>query len=370
MSARDLTLLERILALPTAPFVEHHVIEFIRRFAARRPDLECRSDRHGNLLVSYRRGRAPRRPPIALAAHLDHPGFVAERMIGPKRLRAVWRGGVKAEYFPKRRVCFFDNRQRVRGRIDAVHCAKAKPSRWGPRVECVEVTVPRLVSPNAPGMWDLPAPRRRGQRIEATACDDLAGAAAMLCALDRLCRSRATGQLTCLFTRAEEVGFIGAIAACRTRTLPRRTWIVAIECSSELAGVTLGDGPVLRVGDLARVFTPSLTAHCGVVADRLAERDPDFRYQRKLMDGGTCESAVYCEYGYAATGLCLALRNYHNMDRDRGQIAPESIHLDDFDRLVRWFVALAGSGDTTPAGVTPLRRRVDSNYKRLARLLV
>ncbi|HQE29581.1 MAG TPA: hypothetical protein PL151_17630, partial [Phycisphaerae bacterium] len=57
--------------------------------------------------------------------------------------------------------------------------------------------------------------------------------------------------------------------------------------------------------------------------------------------GGTCESTVYYAEGYDATGLCLALGNYHNMDTQRERIAAESIHLDDYRGLVRWFIALA-----------------------------
>ena len=58
------------------------------------------------------------------------------------------------------------------------------------------------------------------------------------------------------------------------------------------------------------------------------------------MDGGTCESSAYCTLGYEATGLCLALGNYHNVDVKRRKIGPEYIDLDDYDNVVRWFVEL------------------------------
>src|SRR5690606_999196 len=99
----------------------------------------------------------------------------------------------------------------------------------------------------------------------------------------------------------------------------------------------------LRVGDRDAIFTPGLTAFCRDVADDLAKADKTFQYQRKLMDGGTCESAAFCELGYDATGLCIALGNYHNMDRARKRIAAECIDLRDWNGLVKWFVALATS---------------------------
>jgi len=366
MIARHQQILTDMLTLPTAPFVERYVLDYLERFCAKRPALTTRSDRHGNLLVSLRRGRRTQSAPITLAAHLDHPGFVAERMTGNGVLGAAWRGGVLADYFPGGRVRFFVDGRWVRGRIKTVHKVKGEPS----RVERVEVTVAEPIPRGTPGMWDLPDPRVRGRRIGARACDDLAGAAGMLCALDALCRRRGAVAIDCLFTRAEEIGFIGAIAACRSGLLARNARVIAVECSSELPGAKMGQGPILRVGDSATVFSATLTATCRNVADALGRSNRSFRYQRKLMDGGACETTAYRAYGRESTGICLALGNYHNMNRRTGKIASEYIDLDDFDLLVRWFIALATTG--TPSrkdASTTLRQRIDANYRRLKRYL-
>jgi hypothetical protein len=45
------------------------------------------------------------------------------------------------------------------------------------------------------------------------------------------------------------------------------------------------------------------------------------------MDGGTCESSAYCQRGYDATGICIALGNYHNMNVRRKRIGPEYVDL-------------------------------------------
>jgi endoglucanase len=73
----------------------------------------------------------------------------------------------------------------------------------------------------------------------------------------------------------------------------------------------------------------------------LAKRYRTFRHQRRLMDGGTCEGTAFCELGYQATGMCLALGNYHNRDEDRKCIASEYVSLSDWSNMVRWFVGLA-----------------------------
>jgi len=77
------------------------------------------------------------------------------------------------------------------------------------------------------------------------------------------------------------------------------------------------------------------------VAKELAKRKGGFKWQRKLMDGGSTETLAYLEYGHESIGMCLALGNYHNMDRKRKRIGAEHIDLNDFEGLVHWFVALA-----------------------------
>jgi endoglucanase len=66
-------------------------------------------------------------------------------------------------------------------------------------------------------------------------------------------------------------------------------------------------------------------------------------HQRKLMDGGGCEATAFGVYGYQATGLCLALGNWHNRGNlelveagDRSAATPmlEEISTDDFHGLV------------------------------------
>ena len=145
---------------------------------------------------------------------------------------------------------------------------------------------------------------------------------------------------------------------------------MAVECSSELPGAAIGDGPILRVGDLGRVFSPSLTADCRTVAENLAKRDKSFRYQRKLMDGGMCESTAYCELGYDATGVCFALGNYHNVDVKRKRLAREFIDLHDFDNVVKWFVELARSPHRYTGRDEGIRRQlrdVEVTYRPLLR---
>lgn len=363
--------LKEMLTLSTAPFVENAVLDYLRRQCARLDHVTSSPDKYGNLVACYRYGRTPAEP-LAFAAHTDHPGFTAQRMRGEKLLEASFVGFVLSSFFKRVAVRFDAGGQIIRGQVIKLLKTVPLPAR-GPgasRPERVLVRVERPVEPATAGVWDLPGPKLRDGLLYAPACDDVAGAAALVELLRRLSARRRNAEVWCLFTRAEEAGFIGAIGAAKAATLPRRTPIISIEMSRELPPARIGAGPILRVGDRMSTFDPQLTAFCQEVAQSLQKLRPRFRYQRRLMDGGTCESTAYAAYGYVTTGLCLALGNYHNMDDRTGRIAPEYISLRDWQMLVDWLEALVLSRPgyrRSAVGVRPeLDRRFSAHRKMLA----
>ncbi len=360
--------LKELLTLPTAPFLESVVLDYLAVACRSLSGVKCQFDKHGNLLAHYRQGPRAARP-LAFVAHTDHPGFAALEMVDRRTVRAAFRGGVKYEYFKGAGVRFWTDGRWVRGKIQKLSKATKVPDMvgWTYKPEEVLICVPEAVAENAPGMWDLPDPALKGDLVLARGCDDLGGAAGLLAMLQKLSRTKARGEVYVLFTRAEEVGFVGAIAAAQTRTLPKRLPVISIETSSTLPSAPIGAGPILRVGDRAAVFSPALTAHCERVARDLAAKRKSFQYQRKLMDGGTCEAVAFIAHGYEATGICVALGNYHNMDKQRGKIGSESISLRDWQNMVEWFVALAT--DTKGRGADDLRAKMDQRYQAWEKLL-
>lgn len=363
--------LRDILSLPTAAFVEDAVADFVRAFCKKLPGVRLKADRWGNLLTHYRRGRA-RGTPLVFSAHMDHPGFAALKMTGEKQLRAAFRGWVEPEFFVGTGVRFWDGNAWVRGRVRRI-TKVAKVYRMigrTARPEEVEIEIARAVPAGAPGMWDLPDPALKGGLVSARGCDDLAGCAAMLTLLERLSRSKASGAVYCLFTRAEEVGFVGALGAVQAGTVPKRLPVISIETSKALPNAPIGEGPVLRVGDKSSIFTPELTAYCERVAAKLKDRKPKFRYQRKLMDGGTCEATAFYAYGYAATGICVPLGNYHNMNTEHKRIDSEKISLSDWENMVDWFEALVRDEQGyRPGPSAPLRKNLDQRFAQWGKLL-
>ncbi len=299
---------------------------------------------------------------------MDHPGFVAEKMLDGNRLKAVFRGWVKVEFVRRSRVLFFDERGQASGVV-----VRASVENYDRRAvpDEVIVRVSRPVAAGSPGMFDLGEGRYRNGKFLCRGCDDLAGAAACLEMIDRLSQWRPRSPVVVLLTRAEEEGFIGCIAACKHRTLLRKSdRVIAIECSSEQPAAPQGRGVIIRVGDRASIFNSALTYFLWQQAEELAKEDRSFKHQRALMPGGVCEATVYDVYGYTAASLCVALRNYHNMNVKSGKIAPEYIDAADWRNMVKLFVRLAEHGHEFEPGHAALRERVLKRFGKLEHLLV
>ena len=334
-----------LIRAPTAPFHEHFALGIARSFAAERPLIQILYDRCGNSLLLYDGGGQQEEDEfLILTAHLDHPGLVWRASQGPSRALFEILGGVELEQALATGVRIFDLNRPATQRGTPGTIVRTVEEK-GSRYPLVEVTaVPdSLQGPGTFAMWDLPAFRVRGRRLSGRAIDDLAGAAVALCVLDSLVRHQAPVRVGVLLTRAEEVGFVGMLAALEAKFLPRRARYINIECSSVAAGAVLGAGPILRVGDRLWVFDPDISGGLAALADELASQQPSFRYQRKLMDSGACEATPLMQADYRTGAVALPLGNYHNSGPGT-QLAPEYIDLDDANRLVRLLVHVAQRG--------------------------
>lgn len=332
------------------------MVDWVHAWVERRDDLKLATDAAGNLMLTVK-GRKSKTPPVIATAHMDHPGFVVES-VGGRDVTAGFRGGVLADYFEGAAVEFFDVR-------DGRHPGKVVEYDAAAKKAIVQLQSPTSVlGLGSVGRWRFAPPKLGVKRglLHAPACDDLAGVAAALTALDLARKKPELRHFGVLLTRAEEEGMLGAIAAARDGTCPEGSRLLSIEASRSFADSPLGDGPIVRVGDLSSVFDSDLTNRVAAVA-----RESKLAHQRKLMAGGSCEATAFGAYGLSATGLCLALGNYHNMaDIDGVQagtanavVAPEIISLDDFDGLVNLMLAAAKGIDTVGSD---LRSRLDKSF--------
>lgn len=387
LSPRRLRLVRGLLECPVAPLHEQAPARYVRNFVASRPALSLTEDAVGNLLVEQQPMGKKRRQaaPLVFVAHLDHPGFSVESVRG-RRVRLRFCGGVSAVHVRQGiRVAFFRNGETEpcgKGRLTLIKTERKSGRLSGATAEVVSGAA---VS-NGFAMWDLPAFKLRklskrgktpagGEEIVSRACDDLLGAAAALCFLDELAAKKSprakkkhggkTGGAVrpagVLFTRAEELGFYGALEAAHNGLLPRGAELISLECSRALPTARQGDGVVVRIGDRAGIFDPGLSATLLRLAVELQRRGRGFRFLRRLMDGGTCEATVFCAAGFKAAGLALPLGNYHNqagLDGGRKGLGAENVQVADFQNMVRLMLALAHSEADAADGAARLRARL------------
>ncbi len=313
-----LEVLAGLVAQPTTSFHEEQPARFVQE-SLNEAGLAAERDAYGNILCHYQRGKAAL--PVALVAHLDHPGLEIVQG-GARRARAVLFGGVDPACFTQPvPVRLFAENGEVKGAI--VGCRPA-----GPEIE-LDLEIPGPVTPGDFGVFDLPDFVRNGNTLSMRVADDLAGCAATLAVLARLASEERDGDVWGIFTRAEEVGLIGATLIARERRLPLETLMISIECSRELPGAHQGHGAVIRVGDARSTFHPEAEGLLIHAREWLARRAPEISIQRQLMSGGTCEATAFGVFGYRSTGLAFPLQNYHNVGDDQ-MIRPEIIDARDF----------------------------------------
>ncbi|MBL8746869.1 MAG: hypothetical protein JNK58_10995 [Phycisphaerae bacterium] len=364
---QELSWLVELMGIPTASGRERGVVEWIRRWVSARPEFFVESDEAGNLVVGFAGARGGRW--LYITAHLDHPAFVVERVVGPGTLMATFRGGVLDSYFQGARVEVFGGADWSRGAVArGVVTERVKKE---PFAECLielegEGSPAERVCVGDVARWALPAARIEGDLFHGDACDDLSAVAAALSVMERLRGREGVSHVRLLFTRAEEVGFIGAIAACKLGTIEKGSRVIALENSRSFEDSPIGGGPIVRVGDRISVFSAALTGAVAKVAEKLSGKSA-LVWQRKLMAGGACEASVFQAYGHEATCVCLPLGNYHNMENlarvqageiSAARIGPELISVGDY----RGMIALLEACATELEEVEPLVSRMEKLY--------
>jgi len=364
---KHLKWLMELTAIPTAAGQEGRVIEWIERWVKKQSGIALRHDKFGNLLLTQTRKSSKK--PIYITAHLDHPAFVVRKQIDDLHLEMEFRGGVNDAYFVGANVEVFDNDDN--GYIGTIQSLNPKAKPFKRVIVKLKKGVAGILLKDDIARWKFNPPIIKNGLLHAPACDDLAGVAAALCALDKIKRLPALGHVGVLLTRAEEIGFVGAIAAAKNKSVPKTSRLLCLETSRSFPESPIGGGPILRVGDKTSVFGPDITN----AVSEIMNAQKKLTWQRKLMPGGTCESTAFCEYGYLSTCLCLALGNYHNMKDIDGvlqknkpaKVAPEFISVNDFHGLVEMLKIICR--DLDKPRKASLRRSLETRLKMYQKIL-
>lgn len=358
MDGLSRNILESVLSLPTMSFHETAISTFIRWYCAGL-GLPVEEDRAGNLIVRYDGGRGSN---TTLTAHMDHPGFEVVSAKGSNGTVALW-GKVDPKPFSGARVVIQTARGPVRGRIGGRPLGKKHLGRL-----TFSIKAKGPIGKGDFGAYDLPKASFAGGRIRALACDNLISVSVILDLLTRFAKGGARVRVTGLFTRCEEAGFLGAFAAMEAGSIPKGDPLVVLECSSAThGGVGIGDGPVVRAGDLQSTYDPSVDVWLSEVAREISKGSSGFKWQRALLQGGRCEACVYVAEGYRTGGMAMPLGNYHNHG-PKGY-ASEYVSQADYGNYLKLIAALAHH----PIKSFGMRAKVDpiwKHYRGLKKKLV
>ena len=324
-----LDFLARLGAQPAVAYHESGVASVVRDILDG-IGVEYSVDPPGNILACLP-GSNPDVPPLAVVAHMDHPGFeLVERHGDGGEFIADALGGIPASSFnagvPLQVI--LPGGTRVAAETAGQHGEDSE------RRSLVRLSDPDIAAElplPAAAVFDLVDFQLDGEYIRMRAVDDLAGCASALSAIARLVRSGQPpeGDVYALFTRAEEIGLVGARLAAENGLLPATTLVVSAESSRTLPGAEQGKGPVIRVGDAGSTFDGDAESVLVRAREALNEREGGFAAQRQLMSGGVCEASAFSAYGYRTTGIAFPLGNYHN-GAPEGRIEAEYIHVDDY----------------------------------------
>lgn len=341
--------------LPTASGMEGAVVTWVERWASRRDDLKLSRDSGGNLLITQ---KGPKMyPPVLAVAHMDHPAFVITAVDGATA-SYEFRGGVNPEYFDGAVV-----------KVVSRDAGSGTVISYDPALDTGMMRVRGDVQVGDIAIWKMRKPKARKDIFAAPACDDLAGCAASLAALDRARGVPELRHFAVMLTRAEEVGLIGALHAAKHQTIAADSRILSIETSRALPIAPIGGGPVIRTGDRSTVFDREMTNRIGRAAEARG-----VRHQRRLMDGGGCEATAFGSFGYQTAALCVPLGYHHNRGNldefENGQAEAvamyEEISLEDFHGLIDLLLIAVKAVDREDSILESLNRLYESNSHYLS----
>lgn len=400
MNPKHYELLISLLNQPTAPFREEHVRAVAARVlaAAKVPFFD---DPLGNLVVGADSAAAYQRllrthatdPLRVFIAHMDHPGFHGVRWLKDRVLTIKWHGGSPVKHLNGARVWLAAGKP-------LLHFPHFRDP-WGPDaagelgegvlrrvtlntlrygIDTAEVHFKReAFAAHRPAAAELfggfkfrKPVWKSGSLLYTKAADDLIGVFCIVAtALEAFGKRNAKTPppFIGLLTRGEEVGFIGAIGHFELGWLQdarRPLLCVSLEASRTLPGAIVGQGPVVRLGDRRTLFQSGGTQLLTELAEKLLPK----QYQRRVMDGGTCEGTAATAYGFPTIALTVPLGNYHNQGFEGGPDcralhgpAPEFVHLDDVEGQRKLCLALLRGNLAWADPWKKVRARLRDNYR-------
>jgi putative aminopeptidase FrvX len=366
MNTQSLT--QRLFNQPTAPFRESFVLEEIKAILNENK-IPYFEDSVGQIIAGVSNPQKLKlKTHVAFFAHTDHPGFIIDKKISTSKIsttryKATWYGGAPFHQMEGKPVRIFSDVSATKFTKGIIKNFKPGNHREGIPFEIQ--TTKELKTKNNFGAFNFDGYKYKKGFVHTKCADDLAGCVMALGALIDVKKLKIPA--IAVFTRAEEVGFIGCLHMIKSKVIPMNTMVVSLEASRTLPGALLGEGPVIRLGDASTLFDSNFSLFIQKQAQDLKTKDKAFKFQKRIMDGGSCEATALSQFGYKTMGLAVPLKNYHNQGV-KGP-APEIIHMDDAENGRKLLTAVAKNLKTFKTVGPDLQKRLMTNLKNLNKML-
>lgn len=359
-TTRQLT--ERIFNQPTAPFREYFVLNEIKSILEENK-IPYFEDSVGQIIAGVsNKQKLKAKTHVAFFAHTDHPGFIIDKKISKTRYSATWYGGAPFNQMEGKPVRIFSGESSTKYLKGTIRKFVAGNHREGIPFEIEttkELNDKKVLHKSYFGAFHFDGVKIKNGLVSTKCADDLAGCVMALGAVIDCKKSKTP--VIAVFTRAEEVGFVGCLHMIKSKVISLNTMVVSLEASRTLPGALLGEGPVIRLGDASTLFDSNFSLFIQKQAQNLKLKDKTFKFQKRIMDGGSCEATALSQFGYKTMGLAVPLKNYHNQGKSGP--APEIIHIDDVENGRKLLGSVAKNLKTFKNVGPDLQKRLLVNLK-------
>ena len=249
------TLTERLFNQPTAPFKEKFVLDEIKQILTEKK-IPFFTDSVGQIIAGVSSAKKLKsKTHVAFFAHTDHPGFIITEKLTPFKYKATWYGGAPFDTMEGATVRIFSyesSSQYLRGTIRNFVVGNHREGIPFEIETTKELSDKSVKSQKYFGAFNFDGFKNRGGFVHTKCADDLAGCVMALGALIDTRKDKSPA--VAVFTRAEEVGFVGCLHMIKSKVVPLNTMVVSLEASRTLPGALLGEGPVIRLGDASTLL--------------------------------------------------------------------------------------------------------------------
>lgn len=361
-------IVEGVFNQPTAPFREEWVLRHVKS-QLEKLKMPYATDKWGNIYAGVSKvSKLKSTNRLALVAHTDHPGFHLIKTLKKTNTSETWQAKWFGGFPPKpkdSKVAIYHPKHPGLVSVGKIISTKIPPKDRLFEIKVDSKAMKFSLKKSCFGAFNFPGFQLKGTRINTRCADDLAGVSIILGTISKLSKKERKNFLG-IFTRSEEVGFVGAMALLEGRILGPKNSVISLEASKQLPQARIGKGPVIRLGDRSTLFSSGVTKRLDMAANKLALASKSFCTQRRILPGGSCEATAFNLYKIPAGGLALPLGNYHNQKSD-GTPGPEIIDIRDYQRAVHLCVRVYQDMTRQKEPMEVMMKNLKKNFKNYSK---